>query len=45
MVTTAKARPWTKEDISTTYAKAIALGVLVGTRLLFMLTRGLVLLT
>jgi hypothetical protein len=45
MEKTAKVRPWTKEDISTTYAKAIALGVLVGTRLLVMLTRVLALLT
>jgi hypothetical protein len=37
----AKLRPWTRDDISTTYAK----GVMVGMRLLVMLTKVLVLLT
>jgi hypothetical protein len=41
----AKLRPWTKDDINTTYAKATALGAMVGMRLLVMLTRVLVLLT
>ena len=41
----AKLRPWTKDDISTMYAKATALLALVVMRLLVMLTRVLVLLT
>ena len=45
MAKAAKLRPWMKEDISTTYAQATALGLLVGMRLLVMLTRVLVLLT
>ena len=41
----AKLGPWTKDDISTRYTKVTALGVMVGMRLLVMLTRVLVLLT
>jgi hypothetical protein len=40
-----KLRPWTKDDIRTTYATATALVVMAGMRLLVMLTRVLVLLT